>query len=175
MRSTKIEGVTIASGSSCSRGDNLFHFHNREFRGSRHDGIKISCGFAIDQVTHVVCALRANESIVRAQRLLQNVTLSADFALFFAASNFSAHADRREKRGNSRAVSAHAFAQNSLRHQFELDFSGVKLLLKVFRARSGKSRNNFANLFVLKKYAEFPFAGAAIIADDAQISRALPR
>src|ERR1700733_5195710 len=93
----KNRGSDDCFGVELSRGDDLFHFYNREFRGSRHNRIKISRGFAIDQVTHVVCALRANESVVSAQRLLQNVTLSTDFALFFATSNFCAHADRREK------------------------------------------------------------------------------
>ena len=104
----------------------------------------------INQVSHVVRAVRPNECIVRAQRLLQDVALPSNHAFLFTARNLGSHTNGREKCGNSRAERAHALAQNSLRHKFKLDFSGVELFLKIFCARPGKRRHDSANLPVLK-------------------------
>jgi hypothetical protein len=61
-----------------------------------------------------------------------------------------------------------------LGNELELDFSSVKLLLKIFRTRAGESRDHSADLLILEKNAEFAFVCAAIIADNTEILRALP-
>ena len=89
---------------------------------------------------------------------------------FFTSGNLRSHSDWRIKCRDSRAERAHAFAQDSLRNQFKLDFTGVKLLVKIFRARTGKGRDDAANLAILEEESEFAVTGAAIIADDFQVA-----
>src|SRR5580658_8356848 len=152
-----------------ARRDDFFYFHDREFRRSGHNRIEISSGLTIDQVPHVVRAVRANKGVVRAKRLLQDVTFSPDFTLLFATGDFSSHPDRREKCRDACAERAHPFAQDSLGHKLELDFSNVKLLLKIFRTRTGESCNDSPYLPILEKNAELAFAGAAIVADNTKV------
>src|ERR1700735_632417 len=147
--------------------DDLFHFDNRGSRGGGHNRIEVSRRLTINQVPHVVGTLRANERIIGAERLLEDVALPSNHALFFAAPDLGSHADRREERRDSRSERSHALAQNSLRHEFKLNLSSVELLLKIFRARPGKRSDHSANLPVLKQEPEFSLARAAIIADDA--------
>src|SRR5580704_14730366 len=155
--------------------DDLFDLDNRGFCGGGHNRVEVPRRLTINQVSHVVGTMRANERIIGAERLFQDVTLPSNHSLLFAAADFGSHSNRREESWDSCAERAHAFAKNSLRHELKLNFSRVKLLLKIFRARPGKRRDNSANLPILKQESEFPFARAAIIAYDTQISRALPR
>src|ERR1700679_1135128 len=113
--------------------------------------------------------MRFDEGIVRANGLFQNVAFAADEALLFSFGNFRAHANWRKECWNSRAVRAHAFAENALRHQFEFHFSLIELLLKIGGARSGKGGGDAANLLILEKYSQFPVAGAAVVADYAKV------
>src|SRR5208282_4691920 len=119
--------------------------------------------------------MRLDESVVRAEGLLQDVALPAKIPLLFAARDLRPHPHRRVKRRNPRAERAHALAQNPLRHKFQLDLASIELFLKILRARPRKRGHHAANLPVLEKDAELAVARAAIVADYAQIARALPR
>ncbi len=115
-----------------------------------------------------------DEGVIGAERLLQDAALAVDGALFLAARDLRADSDRRVECWNACAERAHAFAEDALRHEFELDFAGVKLLLEIFRARAGKSGHDAANLAVLEKDAQLAFAGATVVTDYFQPARALP-
>src|ERR1700675_1131541 len=96
--------------------DNLLHFHDSHFCGRRHDGIEIPASFTIHEISQAVRAVGLDESVVRTQGIFENVSLAADYTLFFTARDFRAHADGRIEGGNSRSIRAHPFAENSLRH-----------------------------------------------------------
>jgi hypothetical protein len=106
--------------------------------------------------------------------LLQNVTPPSNHALLFSLGHIGTHADGRVKCRNSRAESAHALAQDALRHQLQVNFTRVELLLEICRAGSGKRRHHVAYLVILEKNPQLAVTGSAIIADGPKISRAAP-
>jgi hypothetical protein len=94
---------------------------------------------------------------------------------FFAVGDLRSNAYRRIEGRDSRSESSHAFAKDSLWHQFEFNFASVELFVEIFRARPRKSRDDPAYLAILEQKTQFAVAGAAIIADHFQIARTLPR
>src|ERR1700677_4391572 len=101
-------------GIELSRTDDLFHLGNRKFCRRGHNRIEVPRRLVINQVSHVVRAVRPNECIIRAQRLLQDVALPSNHAFLFTARNLGSHTNGREKCWNSRAERAQALAKNSL-------------------------------------------------------------
>jgi hypothetical protein len=95
-------------------------------------------------------------------------------AFLFSSGNLGSNADRRIKRGDSRAESAHTFAEDALGDQFKFNCAGIKLFVEIFRAWAGKSCDDLSNLAILEKESEFAVSCAAIIADDFQVASAMP-
>jgi len=82
MRSTKIDGVTIISGSSPPVGTT-----------SSTSTIEISRGLTIDEIAHVVGDVGFDECVIRAERLFEDATLTANDALFFPFCHVGTDAD----------------------------------------------------------------------------------
>src|ERR1700722_2587264 len=153
---------------------NFVNFHEGHTGCGGHNRIEIAGAFSKHQIAQPVGLMRFNERIIRADGLLQNVALATDDAFLFSVGNFRAYADWRKECGNSGAVRAHSFAENTLRHQFEFHLSLIELLLKVGGAWSGKGGGDAANLLILEKYPQFPVASAAVVADYAEVFGAFP-
>ncbi len=153
----------------------LINFYDRRFRRSCHDGVEVTRRLAIDQIPEPIRAMRLDERIVRAQRLLKDIAPPVNDAFLFAAGDVRSNAYRGIKRRNSRAECAHTFAENSLWDQLEFNFAAVELFVEIFRTGPWKSCDDPAYLTMLEQKPQFAIARAAIIADHFQIAGALPR
>src|ERR1700683_3238119 len=159
-------------GIKAAGGDEIFDFDERGLACGGHDGIEIARSLAINEIAQMIGALRTDKSIIGTKRVFENVALAANHALFFAAGYLGAHADGGIKGRNAGAKGAYAFAENSLWNEFEFDFAGVILLLKIFRAGTGKGGDDATNLAIFEENAGLAVTGATIVADDFEIARA---
>src|SRR6266403_146686 len=155
--------------------NNFFRFHDGGFRSHGHDGIEVSCGETIRQVAQRVGFLRLDERIVRVDGHFQDAALSADHALFFSRGDFGADTNSGVKTGQAGSRGAHAFAKNSLGHEFQRHFLRGVAVLKMIGVRPGERRDDVLDLIVLEHQAELAFARAAIIGDRCDVFRSLAR
>src|SRR6266436_1404566 len=153
----------------------FFHFGDGRFSGHGHDGIEISCGQPVGEVAKLVGLQRFDQSIIRTNRKFQNTALAFEEALFLAFGNFGAHAHGGVEALQTGASGTHAFAQNSLRHEFQGHFFCGKAFLKIIGVRSGERSDHVLDLIVLEHQPKLAFARAAIVADGGDVFRALPR
>src|SRR5713226_8113286 len=158
-----------------THGHDFFHFGDGGFCGHGHDGIKISCRQPIGEIAQLIGMVRLDQGIVRVNRQFQNAALAFEEALFFSFRNFSAHTYSGVKALQSSAGRAHAFAQNSLRHEFYSHFLRGKAFLKIIGVGPGKRSNHMLDLIVLEHQPELAFARPAIVADGGDVFRAFPR
>src|SRR6266403_253511 len=145
--------------------DNFFRFHDRRFRGHGHDGIEVSCGESIRQVAQRVGFLCLDEGVVRVDGHFQDAALPRDHALFFSCGDVGADTNGGVQTGQAGGRGAHAFAEDSLRHEFQRHFLCGVAILKMIGVRSGERRDDVLDLIVLEHQAQFALARAAIVAD----------
>src|SRR5216684_6155102 len=158
-----------------SHWNDFFDYGDGRRRGHSHDGIEVSCGQPIGQVSQFIGLMRLNQSIVRVNRQFQNAALTFKEALFFAFSDFGAHTHGGVKALQASTSGTHALAQNSLWYEFQCHSFGGKALLKIIGVRSGERSNHMPDLIVLEHQPELAFACSTIVADGGNVFRAFPR
>src|SRR6202165_5828529 len=153
----------------------FFDFGDGRLRGHGHDGIEISCGEAIGQISQLIGLLRFDQGIVRMNRQFQNAALALKKPLFFSLGDFGAHAHRGVETLQTSAGGTHSLAQNSLRHEFQSHFLRREPFLKMVGVRSGKGGNHVLDQIVLEHQPELAFARPAVVADSGDVLRSFPR
>src|SRR5580704_1187750 len=157
-----------------SHRDDFLDFGNRRFRRHGHDRIEISRGEPVRQIAQFIGLLRFDECKIGVNGHFQNAALALDHALFLSSGHFGSDAHSRVKPAQPRGSSAHAFAENPLRHEFERDFLRGIALQKIVRMRPGESRNHVFDLIVLEHQPKFAIARSAIVADCRNVFGSLP-
>src|ERR1700692_24613 len=99
--------------------ENLYFSHGDASAGNGH-GIKIACGFAIDEIAARIALPGLHQRKVSADAALKNVRVPVELALLLALSYRGANAGTRVEAWNACAAGAHPFGQCTLRA--ELDF-----------------------------------------------------
>ena len=123
MRSTKMPGVTTASGSSAPDGDDLAHLGDRRPGGHREGRPEVAHAAAVDQVARRVGAVRLQQREVAADGALEDVRPAVELAHLLALGGGRADAGRRVEAGQPGAAGAHALDERALRHHLERDLA----------------------------------------------------
>src|SRR5262249_43001338 len=105
----------------------------------------------------------------------EDAAFSINHALLFSIGDFGSNSDRRVEAKQARSGSAHAFAQNSLRHELEGHFLGGVALLKVIRMRAWERGDDVRDLVVLEHQSQLAIASPAIVGDRGDIFGPLTR
>src|ERR1035438_7990004 len=103
-----------------ARLNQMFDFGDRNFRRSRHHGIEVACGFAIDEISPCVALPGLHEGEVGFERAFHDVGATIKLSRLFSFRDHGSNASRSEKGWYPRASSANPFGERSLRNQFEL-------------------------------------------------------
>src|SRR5438876_11951792 len=100
--------------------DDLAHLRDGAFRCAGHERAEVARGFAIDQVAPAVAPVGLDQGEVGANRILENIVATVNFARLLAFRKRGAIAGGREERTDTGTRRADAFREVTLRHQLQL-------------------------------------------------------
>src|SRR5260370_6613056 len=101
----------------------FFDFGDNVVGGSRHHGIEVARGLAIDEVAPAIAFPCLDECEITAQAAFENILAAVELAGFFSFGDHGAIARGRVERGNTGATGAEALTQRALGIQFHLQFA----------------------------------------------------
>src|SRR3954470_1462674 len=150
----------------------LFHFGDGDFRGSRHHGIKVARRLAIDQIAPLVALPRFDECEVGAESALHNVRAPVELADFLSVADHGSVACRREECWNTRTAGANTLGKSSLRIQLQLDRALQHHLFKKF-VFPDVGTDMFSDLSIAEKKSQTETVDAHVIRDRGEVLRPL--
>src|SRR5690606_37145287 len=149
-------------------GNNLFDLCDADLRRGRHRLVEVAHGLAEDEVPALVCFPALDDRKVCKDAAFEDIVLAVERADFLALGDRSADAGSGVKSRNTRAASAAAFRERTLRAEFDLEFA-CEILPLEFLVLADIGGDHLPDLARAQELAE-PFAvDAGIVARDGEV------
>ena len=151
--------------------DEMFDLRDRDLARGGHHRIEVSRRLPVDEIAFRIGLPRMDDGNIGHKTALHDEGLAVELAQVLALGDDRANAGPGEKGRYARATRADALGQGALRSEFELEFTGQKLLREEL-VLANIGRDHLPDLARLEQDAEADAVDARIVGNDRQVFHA---